>query len=153
ERALRYSPGYPLASAGIAHAQLGAGLYLSASLTLRTLFVDHPEMIDVTYGDDALPPHDRLVEVLQTVRTYVNDPEKEDHAGYALAMAYIGKQLNDRAAIEDALGILEKADPQSALTPVLKSVWLAPPDSSAKDAPKPGDAAKPAPAPMSQPEK
>lgn len=142
ERALRYVPGHPMATAGIAHAQIGAGLYLSASLSLRNLFANHPEMIDVTYGENALPPRQRLNDVVSVLKKYANDPVN-DPAGYGFLLAYLGRQLGDKALIELGLKTFAEADPAGALPTLLRSVWLGH-----------DDAAMPAaPASMPQPEK
>jgi hypothetical protein len=123
ERALRLSPGHPMATAGIAHSQLGAGLYLSAALTLRSLLAEHPEMIDVTYGAEALPSRDRLQEAVAAVDRRVRTTQ-QDVGTYSFLQAYIGRQLGDRAVIERGLKLMEEDDANSALLPILKQVWL-----------------------------
>ena len=49
KQALMFIPGHPMATAGLGHANLGSGLYLSASHVLQSLFTFQPEMIDVMY--------------------------------------------------------------------------------------------------------
>ncbi|MHC4108153.1 MAG: hypothetical protein ACYSTY_08735, partial [Planctomycetota bacterium] len=66
-RALRFTPEHPLATAGMAHAQIGAGLYASAALSLRSLLGEHPEMIDVKYEPGLLPNRVRLVQGVGTL--------------------------------------------------------------------------------------
>lgn len=129
ERALRFVPDHPMATAGIAHAQLGAGLYLSASLTLRSLFANHPEMIDVTYGEKALPPRERLNEIVILVKKYQADPEK-DQTGYGFLLAYLGRQLGDKDLVQQGLKAFALADPAAAMPRLLKSVWLDEPAST-----------------------
>jgi hypothetical protein len=122
ERALRLAPDHPMATAGIAHSQIGAGLYLSASLTLRTMFADHPEMIDVTYGEKALPPRERLNEVITLVKKYLADPQ-QDQAGYGFLLAYLGRQIGDPKLVDEGLNAYSKAEPTSTLPPLLRSIW------------------------------
>ena len=55
DRALRFVPGHPMATAGLANTQIAAGLYLSAAITLRSLFTYQPEMMDVRYEPGLLP--------------------------------------------------------------------------------------------------
>ena len=137
ERALRFTPGHPLAMAGAAHAQLGAGLYLSAASSLRDLLSSQPEMIDVTYAPDLLPKRDRLDAAVAAIQDKIT--EGRDRASYALLLAYVGHQLGDRSMVEKGLNALNAAEPDNAFGTLLRSVWLAPPES--KDAaPKPAAA-------------
>ncbi|MCI0362809.1 MAG: hypothetical protein L0219_02940, partial [Phycisphaerales bacterium] len=126
ERALRFVPGHPMAMVGAAHAQLGGGLYLSASLSLRNLFTNQPEMIDVIYAPELLPNRQRLDEAVTGLRRRLEGPV--DHAAYAFLLAYIGHQIADRALVEEGLDVMGKADPENPLTALLRSIWLAPPE-------------------------
>ena len=114
ERALRFTPGHPLATAGMGHAQLGAGLYAPAALTLRRLLTDHPEMIDVQYGPDVLPSRvrltiavDRLRELVAEQRDARDQPEPEPDP------------------IDEGLGVMEEESPQDPLRALLEKIWLA----------------------------
>ena len=91
----------PLTDAGIAHAQLGAGLYLSASLTLRNLFTSFPELIDAKYDRALLPAQDRLDTAIGVMRQRMQ--RGDDVAGYGLVLAYIGHQTGDRALVAEGL--------------------------------------------------
>lgn len=125
-RALRFMPGHPMATAGAAHAQIGAGLYLSAALTLQNLLSTQPEMIDVRYAPELLPQQPRLEVAALRLREYIQR-QTPDTANYAFVLAYIGHQTQDRSLVETGLNALESADPQNRLLPVLRKVWLAPP--------------------------
>jgi hypothetical protein len=141
ERALRLVPGHPMATVGMAHAQLGAGLYLSASLTLRTLMEAQPEMIDVTYAPHLLPTTERLNAAVEAVRTRMAEAQPRDQANYGFLLAYIGHQSQDDALLREGLNTMRQADAQNALLPVLEQIWLSAeiptPATSAPDAPPP----------------
>ena len=135
ERALRFVPGHPLATVGTGHAQLGAGLYLSASLTLRNLLARQPEMIDVLYSPELLPDSERLNAAVETITKRMAEGDAPDRAGFAFLLAYIGHQRGDRAMVQTGLDAMAQSDPQNPLVPVLKDVWLAPPGQSPQTAP------------------
>jgi hypothetical protein len=130
ERALRFTPGHPMATVGAAHAQIGAGLHLSAAFSLRSLFTRNPEMIDVTYGPDLLPAKPRLDAALQRIDDEFHDPNvaPRDRANYAFLMAYIGHQTADRHLVDRGLDLMAQYDSNSELPGLLKSIWLGPRD-------------------------
>ncbi len=121
-RALRFVPGHPLATAGMAHAQIGAGLYLPAALSLRRLLTNHPEMIDVQYDQSLLPNRVRLRTVIDALQRRL--PEQRDRASNAFVLAYIGHQLDDRSLVEAGLAVMGEVDPDEPLLGVLREVWL-----------------------------
>ncbi|MEY3021152.1 MAG: hypothetical protein RIS86_348 [Planctomycetota bacterium] len=112
----------PLVEVGIAHAQLGAGLYLSSSLTLRNLFLEHPELIDATYDPRLLPAADRLDRIVAILRDRID--RGEDRAGYGLLLSYIGHQRGDRAMIEEGLALVGGTAALDASRELLEGVWL-----------------------------
>jgi tetratricopeptide (TPR) repeat protein len=122
ERALRFIPGHPLATVGIAHSQLGSGLYLSAAATLRTLLARQPELIDVTYGPDVLPDRERLLENVATIKQRLEAVRDLD--SYAFLLAYLGHQLGDRALVEQGLNRLDSLAPSDSLAKLLRGIWL-----------------------------
>jgi hypothetical protein len=123
DRALRFTPGHPLATAGLAHARIGAGLYLSASLALQSLLSLQPEMIDVTYADRLLPPRTDLVKAAVSITGRLD--EKRDGGTYAFLLAYIGHQLGDREMIERGLAVFEEREgANDPLVRLLKKIWL-----------------------------
>ena len=121
-RALRFVPGHPLATAGMAHAQIGAGLYVPAALTLRRLLATHPEMIDVQYDQSLLPNRIRLKTVIDALQRRL--PEQRDRASNAFLLAYIGHQLDDRSLVKASLTIMGKVRSDDPLLGLLKEVWL-----------------------------
>ncbi|HRQ75711.1 MAG TPA: hypothetical protein PK098_07305 [Phycisphaerales bacterium] len=122
-RALRFTPGHPLAIAGLAHSQIGAGLNASASLILQRLFIEHPEMIDTRFGPNVLPDQARLRQVMQSLEP-LPPRGSRDSASSAFLLAYLGHQLGERAVVERGLKAMRDAAPDSALLPVLEAVWL-----------------------------
>ncbi|MHC4767323.1 MAG: tetratricopeptide repeat protein [Planctomycetota bacterium] len=123
ERALRFTPGHPLATAGKGHAQIGAGLYAPAALTLRRLLTQRPEMIDVQYGPDVLPNRVRLNIAVNRLRQLLVEPR--DRALYAFLLAYIGHQTDKPELVEEGLRIMGEASPDDPLSALLHEVWLA----------------------------
>lgn len=128
--ALRLSPGDPMASIGRLHAQLGAGLYLSAGVNLDRIFRANPELIAARYDSHLLPRRGRLQRIDNRLR--LNIRHNTDHAiSSALLMAYLGYQFEDRPTIEDAFTALdrmhaERGDEPDVLETTLRQVWLGP---------------------------
>lgn len=139
DTALTLNPGNPLAQAGIAHAQLGAGLTASAAITLRGLYADHPELIDARFAPGLLPSVDRMKALREALG--VTSTDARNAADVGLVLAYLGRQLDDRDAIERGLAMMKGAPGDEVLARLLKSVWL--------DAPAP--AAAPAAVPAAAP--
>jgi hypothetical protein len=121
-RALRFVPGHPLASAGMGHAQLGAGVYLASALTLRNLLRDHPELIDAKYQAALLPNDSRIDQAVSTLKQRVGSAKQVDDAGFLLA--YIGHQRSDKELVKFGLEAMEKTAPDDPLLPALRAVWL-----------------------------
>ena len=120
DRALRFTPGHPLAIAGMGHAQIGAGLHVPAALTLRRLLTTNPELIDVRYERELLPSRVRLDVAVEQVRDLIARVER-DRKLRGFVLAYIGHQLDERALVAEGLGHMDD-EPLRAL---LEAVWLA----------------------------
>ena len=121
-QALRFIPGHPLATAGLAHSNLGAGLHLSAGNVLQSLLSFQPEMIDVRYDANLLPPRIELVRAGVTASQRLD--QERDGATYAFLLAYIGHQLEDEEMLRKGLASLnqhvEEGDP---FIPLLQRIW------------------------------
>jgi hypothetical protein len=128
QRALRLSPGHPMATTGLAHSQIGAGLNVGPSLILQRLMTLYPEMIDVRYGPNLLPSRARLLQAVHDLEVRLADPR--DRAAIAFLLAYLGHQLDDQAMVRKGLDAFEQEVPESALLPLLRGVWLAERDSA-----------------------
>ena len=123
DRALRFIPGHPLATAGLGHARIGAGLYLSASLALQSLLSLQPEMIDVQYAPSLLPPRIELVKSAVLITSRLE--ESRDGGTYGFLLAYIGHQLSDREMIVRGLSVFEEREgSRDPLVQLLKRIWL-----------------------------
>jgi hypothetical protein len=125
-RAARYTPGHPYAIAGVMNSQLGAGLYLSAALMARTLFVNQPEMIDVRYRGDLLPKPQQLTKAIADLRGKLVNPKSlpDDMPAYSLLLAYTGHQTNDRPLTREGLTAMRQHAVGDPLVTLLESVWL-----------------------------
>lgn len=146
-RALSIRPGDPTAQVGRAHAQLGAGLLLSASVNLRSLFFLNPEVLGARYAGRLLPSPDRidqLIEILKERAGVVRVPGRpaEDDATRVAAgftLAYLGYQ-NGRADItRQGLDVMREigSDEDVRAASIFEQVWL-PEDDRPDDAPNAG---------------
>lgn len=117
-----YRTGDPFIEVGMAHAQLGGGLYLSASLTLRNLMKTHPELIDTRYDAALLPTEKRLESAIALIRERI--ARGEDQANYGFLLAYIGHQAGDKALVEEGLAKVEGNESLDTYGKLLRGVWL-----------------------------
>ena len=121
-QSLKFIPGHPLATAGLGHSNIGAGLYLSAGNVLQSLLSFQPEMIDVIYEPQLLPARIELVRAGVAIGQRLD--QKRDGPTYAFLLAYIGHQLQDKEMLQQGLESLllhaEKGDP---FIPLLNSIW------------------------------
>jgi hypothetical protein len=138
-RALAMRPGDVVSMLGRLHAQIGGGLYMSAAVNLRVLFVDHPELVGVRYRGSTLPSAERLATVkgelaemltLSESRRGLPTPEA------ALLLAYVGFQTGDEPAMARGLGAIARehaaraavegqpAPEPDPLEDLLRGVWL-----------------------------
>jgi hypothetical protein len=143
-RALAIRPGDLAASVGRVHAQLGAGMLLSASINVRNLFTEHPEVAGVKYAQNLLPTKERAEVSLERLRAG-NDPTKPGGGlprQASLLIAYIGFQYNDPAALKEGLDNLSKTAQTPAETKFadfLRALWTHPTTPS-EPAPQPDPA-------------
>lgn len=114
--------GNPLTEAGIANAQIGAGLYLSSALTLRNMFVRYPELIDARYDRGLLPAPERLDRAVKLMRQRIT--RGDDRPGYGLVLAYIGHQLQDKTLVEEGLAAISGTPALDTEAALLRGVWL-----------------------------
>ena len=120
------------AMAGVANAQMGAGLSVSAALTLRKLFAMHPEMIDTHLGTEILPPADRIEAALAAARERLaaaNSPKastelQSDRFDFGLVISYIGFQTDRSEVIREGLDAMRQTRPDDAMLGILQRIWL-----------------------------
>jgi len=120
---LYYTPGHPLATAGRVHAQIGAGKYRSAALSLRLLFESHPELINSRYASTLLPSPQRLGAAIEELKEMRDQPGATIEAD--LLLAYLGHLTDQRELVQQSLDGLVRTQPDGPLTKVLRRVWLA----------------------------
>ncbi len=136
-RALSYKPGDVTALMGRAHAQIGAGLLISASANLRSIFEQHPELIAARFSGEAGIPEQRANDMIAHLRRHLvpgADPLSSVPKETGLLLAYLGFQRSDTAAINNGLDVLMRLDEDirankpdakpDALLSLLRAVWL-----------------------------
>ena len=123
--ALYSTPDHPLAIAGLVNAQLGAGKFRSAAVSLRRLFEAHPEIINTRYERNLLPRPDRLAAAADELKAMFAQPGATVEAG--LLLAYVGHLTDQPDLIVQGLDELDARQPDDALSGVLRRVWLATP--------------------------
>lgn len=120
-RALAAQRGDSMAAVGRIHAQIGAGMFLSAATNLRALFHEHPELAGVLYPPTLLPDADRIANVKSLLRENIADEDRNKQES-ALVLAYIGRQTHDPAAVTEGLDTLKSLGPDT-LADLLTEVW------------------------------
>ena len=121
-RVLQVSPQHVMARIGLANAELGAGLFRSAALTLRGVLTQHPRLVTLQYDAKLLPDAERAKYLQGELQRMVN--ERDDAADAGLLMAYLGYQLDSRPMVRYGLAVSETYTPRDPLLPVLRAVWL-----------------------------
>lgn len=120
--ALSIKPNDPTASIARAHAQIGAGLTMSAATNLRETFTANPTMITARYTQGLMPSDARLREMtprLQSLSAGAGLRARQT----ALVLAYVGYHLKDPALIKEGLDRLE-LESEDRLAALLRLVWL-----------------------------
>ncbi len=126
--ALSAKSGDAMAAIGRVHAQIGAGLYLSAATNLADLLRAYPELSTARYEDGLLPGADRLERIRTQLRARsVDDNTTARNAGFLLA--YLGYQTERTSDIREGFAVVERVnqalDAQSdPLMAVLARLWL-----------------------------
>ncbi|MBX3352201.1 MAG: hypothetical protein KF684_04650 [Phycisphaeraceae bacterium] len=136
-RAINRRNGDPMAAAGRINAQLGAAMYLSASVNLRALFTVHPELAAVRFSDELFLRGSRLDQVI----AYLRDEAAKDRPfarEAALLLAFIGHQRDDSREIRNAFNAIDRVNTELPTSPdplleMLKGAWLDAPARRAKE--------------------
>lgn len=126
--ALSSKPIDPMAAMGRVHAQLGAGVFISAAMNLRDALTKHPETMGVRYAPGLLPRPGRIVTIVERLDDLIkHEPERSRDAG--LLLAYVGYQTQQPALVDRGLRaarVLPSGAPEdqmSRLSDVLREVW------------------------------
>jgi hypothetical protein len=125
--ALSLRAGDPMAAAGRVHAQIAAGMYLSAALNLRNTFRAYPELIAAKYVTELLPRGERL----QAVRAQLRARSERDSLvarDAGLLLTYLGWQTGNGADVKDGLAVIDRVNEKMAIDPdpldaALRAVW------------------------------
>jgi hypothetical protein len=120
-RVVSFRPGNTAALIGRAHAQLGAGLFLSSALNLREVFANQPETMAVRYQHPAIPDSDRLRVLIERLRTNLQRGRAMNES--ALLLAYIGHQIDDAAIRREGIEAMRAVDLGDPLPSVLEAAW------------------------------
>ncbi|GJM19670.1 MAG: hypothetical protein DHS20C14_18830 [Phycisphaeraceae bacterium] len=111
-RALSARPGDVTSQIGRVHAQIGAGMFLSASLNLRTVFIGSPGAVGTRYAESLLPGPERLGTLMTVLRENIGLAERPGgrlaldpavQRDSALLLAYLGYQTGDDEALTQGL--------------------------------------------------
>ncbi|MFG0260123.1 MAG: tetratricopeptide repeat protein, partial [Phycisphaerales bacterium JB041] len=122
--AMSSRPGDVNAQIGRTHAQIGAGLYLSAALNVRQLIITNPEISGMRFAANLLPEQPRLDEIIPALRDGLSSLTSGADSG--LLLAYLGHQLDRPDDIRDGLAALREHGDESEqrLADLLQGVWL-----------------------------
>ncbi len=112
----------PMPQVGLVHAQLGAGMFRSAGMNLRSVFSQHPELIAARYDAKLLPPESRLQWIQQEIQAAISQNEGGKDA--PLLLAYIGYQADSRQVVRYGLALAQSKSPRDPLLSVLREIWL-----------------------------
>jgi hypothetical protein len=144
--ALGARPGDPMAAAGRIHAELGAGMFLSAALNLRALLIQNPEMVGVKYAADLLPASNRIPPIKNRLREMLAEHQRQDPE-LGLLLAYLGYQTDDQPSLQEGLKVMGEAKGEQQdlrrLSELLRQVWTKPPAAETAPPPRPNPAPPP----------
>jgi hypothetical protein len=115
-------PQQPLARVGLIHAQMGAGMVISAARDLRLLLDAHPELTLVRYDPKLLPPPQRLEWLRFQIQDMLDASSTTEEP--ALLLAYMGYQVNSPALAEYGLTLAQARAPADPLISFLRAAWL-----------------------------
>ena len=134
--ALSINPGDISAQLGRLHAQIGAGMVLSASVNLQSLFSLHPEVVGSKYSGKLLPDDKRIVRLTDRLkeRAGLTAPERSQRimesdrvrVSAGLLLAYLGYQINEDQMVVDGLHVVKERGDESdqRFASLLAQVWL-----------------------------
>lgn len=138
-RAIAAMPNDPLAKAGRIHAQLGAGMYLSASSNLRRLVRDHPEFVGLKFDPKLAPDPERTKTIATELRGMIDQGSTGMGLESSLLLTYLGRISGDQAMTNEGLNDMSTRLPkgdqaEAAFYQLLNGVWGS---SAEKPTPKP----------------
>lgn len=127
-RAISAMSADPMAQVGRIHAQLGAGLFLSAAANLRGLFAAHPELIGAEYGDNLVPTGERTVRIVELLRSEMKKEISGLSKDSALLIAYLGHIRHDEELVGEGLNEMARRfdlsdAAESTLLETVRAAW------------------------------
>lgn len=130
-RALALKPGSVDAQVGRINAQLAAGLLTSASMNLRQLVTQNPEVAGMRFAGNLMPGPERQAKLLAQLRDNIAGPGRDTlrvPRESSLLLAYLGYQRGDEAAVKDGLAMLRDQCrfEDTKWIDFLEGVWAAP---------------------------
>ena len=120
---------------GRLHAQIGAGMVLSASVNLQSLLSQHPEIIASKYTGDLLPSPDRIQSLIVRLkeRSGLESPKystrriesDQVRISSAIVLAYLGYQVDDSQVVADAVEVIHKlgSSADRRFASLLSQIW------------------------------
>ncbi len=127
-RAMSAMPADPISGVGRVHAQLGAGLYLSAANNLRALIKEHPELAAARFNITLVPGDARAVKIAEQLRIEIGRAGDRLARDSGFLLAYLGRLRGDGPMLEEGLSAWKQriaADDASerSLHRLLSRVW------------------------------
>lgn len=134
--ALSVKPRDISAQLGRLHAQIGAGMVLSASVNLQTLLSQHPEIIASRYSGNLLPNEQRIDSLIARLkeRAGITRPEHSTRrmesdrvrVSASILLAYLGYQVDDEEAITQGLDMIKErgSDADRRFVSLLSQLWF-----------------------------
>lgn len=134
--ALSLRPRDVSAQLGRLHAQIGAGMVLSASVNLQALLSQRPEMIASRYSGNLLPGKDRTESLIVRLKERAGLTSFEHstrrlesnrvRVSSAMVLAYLGYQIDDIESIEQAIEVINQrgSDADKRFVSLLSQLWL-----------------------------
>ncbi len=109
--ALTIRPNDATAQLARIHAQIGAGMYLSAALNLRSILFEQPDTVSARFDKKLMPSPERLAEIIKSLRagiakSTVDSPVSGDlrrARAAGLLLAYIGIQTGDEELVREGV--------------------------------------------------
>lgn len=136
--ALSLRPRDVIAQQGRLHAQIGAGMLLSASVNLQTLYSENPELITRRFSDKLLPDEERIEVLIERlgeragiieveVRTRPLEGDRV-RVSAALLYAYIGYQSGEQGVVDEGLRVVSElgTDSDRRFADLLEQLWVVP---------------------------
>lgn len=128
-RAIAADAGDPLGLIGRVHAQLGAGLYVSAALNLRRVYQRHPELAGMTYAPELAPSKPRIDAIERHLRDQMSMQDSGLGRDAPLLLGYLGHISGNDALRADGINEFANQVPfdntgDRALAELLRGVWV-----------------------------